>query len=330
MASSSFSSMRSSRDALLKKLSEQAKTQDQKGGGADDRFWKLTTDAKTKIGSAVLRFLPPAKDEDLSWVRRFRHAFKVGGSWFIENCPTTIGRTCPVCKNNNELWNSGNEQDKNLARDRKRKLEHISNVYIINDPAKPENNGTVKLYTYGQKIFEKIKDKLEPEFADTAVINPFDFWDGATFKLRSRDQGGFVNYDKSEFDNPSPLLGGDEAKLEEIWNQQKPLAEFVDEKAFKSYEELEKKLNSVLTGGDKGPKTAEEAIKEEQKRALPTQEDAAEAAAALAQADEKKPASRARRTPAAKPKEAPAAEAPASDDDEDIKSFFAELGGDDE
>jgi hypothetical protein len=334
---SNFSSLRSSRDALLQKLAEQAKQQDQKAG-QDDRFWKMTIDQKTKLGSAIIRFLPAPQNDVLAWVRLFRHAFKAGGGWFIDNCPTTIGRQCPVCAQNNELWDSGDESNKGLARDRKRKLQYISNVLVIADPAKPENNGKVFLFSYGQKIFDKIKDKLEPEFASDAALNPFDLWEGADFKLRSRDQGGFVNYDKSEFANPAPLFGGDEAKLEALWLSEHALTEFVDEKkAFKSYEDLEKRLNEKLSGKNtgRGAKTAEDAIKAEQgyrKIEQPTQADAAEVAQALASdedapAEPTKPTTRARtRKPTEKPADKPKVEtAPAADDDDEIRSFFAEL-----
>jgi hypothetical protein len=327
MPSTNFRSLRSSSQGLLKKLSEQAKSQDQKQG-QDERFWKMFIDPKTKLGSAVIRFLPPPKDEDQSWVRVFRHAFQGQGGWFIENCPTTIGRECPVCKDNNELWNSGDESNKAIVSKRKRKLEHISNVYVINDTHKPENNGKVYLFRYGQKIFEKLKDKLDPTDALDAAFNPFDLWEGANFKLRSADQAGYANYDKSAFDAQSELLGGDEAKLEALWLSQHALGEFIADAAFKSWDDLEKKLKAVLYGRARGPKTAEDAIKQEQKAQAPTQEDAAEAAEALAQAEDKPKPSRAR-TPKATPKAAPAP-AVAADDDEDVTAFFAQLGGDDE
>jgi len=329
--SSNFSSLRSNKDNLLKKLSEQAKAQDQKSG-ADERFWKLTIDQKTKLSSAVIRFLPPPKDEDLSWVRLFRHAFKApNGSWLIENCPTTLQRQCPVCAMNNELWNSGNDADKNIARDRKRKLQYISNILVISDPAKPDNNGKQFLFAYGQKIFEKVNDKMNPEFATDNAVNPFDFWAGANFKLRTRDQGGFVNYDKSEFDNPSALYDGDEAKLEELWLAEKPLNEFGADSAFKSYEDLEKRLKAVLTGEGRAPKTAEEAIKRGQAAARPTQEDAAELARAVQDDDADETPAKTTPAPARgrKPKAtaAPVEEKPKADapDDDEIRDFFKEL-----
>lgn len=317
----SFSSLRSSRKSLLDKLASQAKTEAQKGGGVDERFWKLTIDQKTKLGSAVIRFLPPPKNEELAWVRVFQHAFKgPGGTWFIENCPTTLGQDCPVCKRNNELWNTGIEDKKNIARDRKRKLQFISNVLVISDPAKPENNGKVFLFKYGAKIHDKLKEAMEPEFPEQEALNPFDLWEGADFRLRSRDQAGFVNYDKSEFAPVAAVQGDDEA-LEKLWESEHSLQQFVAADQFKPFADIEKRLESVLNGTS-APKTAEEAIKNEQAN----DEDAADIAE-RAKAEAKK--ERVKKIQPPKPaKPAPAPEPAAEPEDEDIKNFFGSLGDD--
>lgn len=312
-----FSSLRKSKqtalDALNKKLKEESKP------GADERFWKLTVDPKTKIGFARLRFLPAPANEDLPWVRLFSHAFqraKDVGPWFIDNCPTTLGneRTCPVCKDNNTLWNSGIEAQKNIARDRKRQQKYISNVLVIEDNAKPENNGKVFLFKYGPKIHEKIQEAISPKFPDQQPINPFDLWEGADFKLRSVAQGGFQNYDKSEFDDAEPLFGDDDAKKEEVWNTQYPLQAFIAEDQFKSYADLAKRLDKVLHGTDDAPATAQDAIKAQE----PTVSDALDAADAVAT---RTPARKPSRPVKAEAKPPTAVETPEAEDD--IKNFFS-------
>lgn len=216
----------------------------------DDRIWKPELDQASN-GFAVIRFLPPVEGEDVPWVRIFSHGFQGKGGWFIENCPTTIGGKCPLCESNGELWNSGVEDDKNVARDRKRKLSYFANIMVVSDPKNPQNDGKVFLYKFGKKIFDKIMEKLQPEFQDESPVNVFDFWKGADFKLKIRKVAGYVNYDKSEFDTASPLLGGDDKKLEGIWSQQHKLQEFLKPENFKSYDELSAKLNSVLNGSSK-------------------------------------------------------------------------------
>jgi hypothetical protein len=211
----------------------------------DERIWKPGID-KSGNGYAVIRFLPEIQGEDTPFVSMYSHAFKGKGGWLFENCPTTIGEKCPICQGNTELWNSGIEDDKNIARNRKRKLAYISNILVIEDPANPENKGKVFLYQYGTKIFQKIQSLAHPEYQDEVAVDPFNFWTGADFKIKIRNVGGYVNYDRSEFASPAPLLGGDDKKLEELWKKQYPLKPFVDKSQFKSYTELSERYKKAV------------------------------------------------------------------------------------
>jgi hypothetical protein len=236
---------RSNLDALTKELSGVSSNNNQKSY-VDDRFWKPELD-KTGNGYAVLRFLPAVKDEDLPWVKMWSHAFQGPGGWYIENSLTTMNQKDPVSEENSRLWNSGIEADKEIARKRKRKLSYYANVLIVADPKHPENEGQVKLFKFGKKIFDKITDKMQPQFEDEKPVNPFDFWEGADFKLKIRKVDGFWNYDKSEFDSTKEIADNDEA-IEGIWTKQYPLKPFLEAANFKSYDELKSKLDKVLTG----------------------------------------------------------------------------------
>jgi len=236
---------RSNLDALTKELSGVSSNNNQKSY-VDDRFWKPELD-KTGNGYAVLRFLPAVKDEDLPWVKMWSHAFQGPGGWYIENSLTTMNQKDPVSEENSRLWNSGIEADKEIARKRKRKLSYFANVLIVSDPKHPENEGQVKLFKFGKKIFDKITDKMQPQFEDEKPVNPFDFWEGADFKLKIRKVDGFWNYDKSEFDSTKEIAENDEA-IEGIWTKQYPLKPFLEASNFKSYDELKSKLDKVLTG----------------------------------------------------------------------------------
>ena len=211
----------------------------------DDRFWRPELD-KSSNGYAVIRFLPAFGDEDLPFVKLYSHAFQGPGGWFIENCPTTIGGKCPLCETNNKLWQSGLDSDKDIARARKRKMQYISNILVISDPANPQNEGKNFLYKYGKKIFDKINEAMSPEFDDEEAINPFDFWKGADFKLKVRKVAGYINYDKSEFDSPDALFDGDDTHLEELWKKEYSLNAFVAADQFKSYDDLKARLHAVL------------------------------------------------------------------------------------
>lgn len=218
----------------------------------DDRFWKLEAD-KAGNGTATIRFLPTAEGDELPWVKIFSHGFQgPTGKWYIENSLTTIGENDPVGELNSRLWNTGNEADKETARKQKRKLSYIANVLIVSDPKHPENEGKVKLFKFGKKIFDKIMDKARPTFEDETPVNVFDLWAGADFKLRMRKVDGYPNYDQSAFQEPSSITE-DEDEMLAIVNGQHKLSEFLDRKNFKTYEELSRKLASVLA--DSGSNT---------------------------------------------------------------------------
>ena len=237
---------KSNLDTLIGELNKVAEPQKQSNSYADDRFWKPELD-KSGNGYAVFRFLPAVKNEDLPWARLWSHAFQGPGGWYIENSLTTLNKKDPVSESNSLLWNSGVDADKEIARKRKRKLSYIANVLIINDAKHPENEGQVKLFKFGKKIFDKITEAMKPEFEDEKPINPFDFWQGANFKLKIRKVDGYWNYDKSEFDSPTTIADNDEA-IEEIWNKQYALKPFLAPENFKSYDELKSKLDKVLSG----------------------------------------------------------------------------------
>ena len=213
-------------------------------GGADERLWKLEVD-KAGNGYAVIRFLPAPNGEELPWAKVWSHAFQGPGGWYIENSLTTLGQKDPVSEYNRLLWNSGNDADKDLARKQKRKLSYISNIYVVKDPTNPQNEGKVFLYKFGKKIFDKITAAMQPEFEDEEAIDPFDFWQGANFKLKAKNVAGYRNYDSSEFAAVSPLLDDDDA-LEALWKKQYPLVEFTAADQFKAYDILQQRLDSVL------------------------------------------------------------------------------------
>jgi hypothetical protein len=265
---SSFANLKRSRndlDKLTKAIEDSTSPTSKEAGSKDDtRLWQPTVD-KAGNGMAVIRFLPaPAVDGDdaLPWVRRFDHGFQGPGGWYIENSLTTLGQKDPVSEYNTTLWNSGIEANKDIARKQKRRLHYIANILVVSDPSNPLNEGQIKLFKFGKKIFDKITEAMNPEFADETPINPFDMWEGANFKLKIRNVEGYRNYDKSEFADKSALLDGDDEKLEALWKKEFSLKEFTDPSNFKSYEVLKAKLDKVLgfDGGSSVKTKAEDAV----------------------------------------------------------------------
>ena len=236
-------------DKLLGAVEKENAPQEKKSY-VDERLWKPVMD-KTGNGYAVIRFLPAVKGEDMPWAKVWNHAFQgPTGQWYIENSLTTVGQNDPVSEMNSAYWNSGVESDKEIARRQKRKLQYFANIYVVSDPANPQNEGKVMLYRFGKKIFDKCMEAMQPAFQDETPVNPFDFWEGANFKLKIRKVDGYWNYDKSEFEAPSALFDDDE-QLEEVWKKEYPLAEFTAASNFKSYDELKTRLDMVLAGTTK-------------------------------------------------------------------------------
>tara|TARA_Y100001937_G_scaffold15878_1_gene21805 strand:- start:13628 stop:14536 length:909 start_codon:yes stop_codon:yes gene_type:complete len=286
--------------SLTAKLVKEVEKMNNTGGSTDDRLWKLDVD-KGGNGYAIIRFLPAPNGEDLPFVKLYSHAFQGPGGWYIENSLTTLGQKDPVSEYNTELWNNGTDAGKETARKQKRKLTYISNIYVVKDPANPENEGKVFLFKYGKKIFDKLTAAMQPEFEDEEAIDPFDFWQGANFKLKAKNVAGFRNYDSSEFAAVSPLLEDDDA-LEGLWKKQYSLAEIVATDQFKTYDELKKRLENVLRVTSSRPSDPEVFEEETNRGSVRELEDISEGISRT-----KEPVSL------------------ASDEDDDALSYFAKL-----
>jgi len=286
--------------AISSAFEKVANPQSEQKSFTDDRFWRLEGD-KAGNGTATIRFLPRVEGDELPWVRIFSHGFQgPTGKWYIENSLTTLGENDPVGELNTQLWNSGSEANKEIARKQKRRLSFTANILIVSDPKHPENEGKVFLWKFGKKIFDKIMDKARPTFEDEKPVNVFDFWEGANFKLRMRKKDGYANYDESAFMEPAAIGSDDE--IVKIASAQHKLAEFTDRKNFKSYDELKKKLNEVLSGDSFASKSA----------------------AQIAE-DEDRPVAQAPKI-ASKPAPAPKA---MEEDDDDVMSYFEKIAKED-
>jgi len=230
--------------SLTEKLVKEVEKMNNTSNNGDDRLWKLECD-KGGNGYAVIRFLPAPEGEDLPFVKLYSHAFQGPGGWYIENSLTTLSQKDPMSEYNTMLWNNGTDSGKEQARKQKRKLTYVANIYVVKDPANPSNEGQVMLYKFGKKIFDKITAAMQPEFEDEEAIDPFDFWQGANFKLKAKNVAGYRNYDSSEFARQDALLEDDEA-MEAIWKKEYSLEDFIAPDQFKSYDDLKKRLDYVL------------------------------------------------------------------------------------
>lgn len=297
----SFADLKRNRNSIADLVAAaNPETKKDKSSYIDERQWKPTVD-KAGNGYAVIRFLP-ARAGEVPFVRYWDHGFKgPTGQWYIEKSLTSIGQQDPVSEMNSADWATESDELRALVRERKRRLHYVTNIYVESDPSNPENEGKVFLYTFGKKIFDKLMDMMQPQFQDETPVDPFDFWEGASFKLKIRNVEGYRNYDKSEFASPAPLLGGDDDQLEVIYNQLYDLNEFTDPANYKTYDELKARLQMVL--GERPMESVQQTTAHEME---PVREPAPM-----------------RSSPAPEPRAAVA------DDDEDTMSFFSKLAAED-
>ena len=244
----SFDALRETRKSSFDKLNAELTKLNQSTNNNtqdnEENYWKPDVD-KAGNGYAVIRFLPAPSGEDVPFVRVWDHGFQGPGGWYIEKSLTTFGQPDPVSEYNTKLWATGMESNKDLVRKQKRRLSYFSNILIVKDPTRPDNEGKVFLFKYGKKIFDKLNEAMNPEFSDETAINPFDLWEGANFKLKIRQVEGYRNYDKSEFDTPS-AVSNDDDELKKIWESEHSLQEILDPKHFKSYDALKQRLEKAI------------------------------------------------------------------------------------
>lgn len=247
----SFAQLKKNRAQALQKLSTELQTVDKTGFEDPNKgkYWTITRDSTTGNGNAIIRFLMgnPLSDDDPSYVKYWDHAFKgPTGQWYIEKSRTTLGEPDPVGEYNSKLWNSGDEEKKEIARKQKRNLRYVANILVVKDPANPENEGKVFLFRYGKKIHDKIIKMDNPEYDGDEKINPFDLWEGVNFRLRVKTVANFPNYDDSEFDRRTSAISDDEDEIERVFESRHNLSELIDPSSFKSYDELKARLDIVL------------------------------------------------------------------------------------
>ncbi|MDE3023107.1 MAG: single-stranded DNA-binding protein [Pseudomonadota bacterium] len=251
----SLAALRKNMSTNLSRIKQQVESEEKGSKSVDERFWKPTFDKEKGTGTATIRFMPAPNGEDMSYVKMYSHSFQgPTGKYYIENSLSTIGKRDSISNLNYRLWNSGIESDKSVSSKQKRKTNYYANVLVINDPAKPENNGKVFLYQFGPKIHDMLQSAMFPEFEDedSKAIDPFSPWDGADFVIRMTGttmQGAkgpitVPSYEKSSF-RPASELGDDE-KIETLWKQCHSLQAIIAPDKFKTPEELEKRLFEVL------------------------------------------------------------------------------------
>lgn len=229
---------RKSAEATVSAASKQEKKK-------DERFWEPTlVDKDTKVSRAIIRPISCIAEEDQNVVVQTSHFIKKNNKYYSFICPKTAGKgaKCPVCE---RYWSQPyGQRDANL----KPKKKWIMNIYVVEDSGKPENNGKTFLWACPKTIWDKIESARTAEYEDERVENIFDLWEGASLLIRTKDKGGFMNYDDSQIRQKSPLfpnLPENDPKYIQVAESAYPLKEFLNPAGLKSYNELAEMLNEI-------------------------------------------------------------------------------------
>lgn len=219
----------------------------------DERFWELTKDNDYN-GEAIVRFLPqPESKKGFPIIKMLNHGFKQNGRWFIENCPTIIGKPCPICEKAIVEY-AKHENEENFKNPFYKKTRYIACILVVKDPGKPENEGQIMLWSFGPSIYDKIMDGVAPESGLTEAIEAFDLYDGVNFLIKSHKKDKWPNYSNSKFMTSATPVAKKDKEIEKIFNSIINVDEFLEEDKFKSAEELQKKLNDILGIGENNEK----------------------------------------------------------------------------
>ena len=223
---------------------------EKKADFGDDRFYKLKRDENGN-GAAIIRFLPDPNMKLMQQIFRINVNNQKGAErrWVSELSPQNINQPDPFHKMWADLWQQGKKEE---ARQFARQTRFYTNILVIKDPANPANEGKVFLLDLSQSLKLMLENAMFPSEADRALgaepkalFNPLQ---GHNFKLvSSKAATGFITYEKSSVvDAVTSVFDSKEEAVAFIKENCYPLDDFLKPEAYKSYEELQEKLNYVM------------------------------------------------------------------------------------
>lgn len=176
---------------------------------------------KTPPGNTfTVRLLPFAKDPSKTFFHYYQHGWNsfATGQYTSAISLQTFGERDPIAEERYKILRTGSEEEKEKAKAIVRSEKWLVNVYVVNDPVNPENNGKVKMLRYGKQIHNIITDAIEGE--DAAELGPriFDLGpNGVNFRVKVEKQGDFPTYVSSKFGMPSAIDNLDEDRHNTIY-----------------------------------------------------------------------------------------------------------------
>jgi hypothetical protein len=195
-----------------------------------------------QAGTYIVRLLPNIKDPQKTFLHYYTHGWKslATGQFNSIVSPSTWGERCPISElffkitRNPESTETEKKQAKDLL---SRKENWYVNVYVVNDPVNPENNGTVKVLRFGRQLNKIIESAISGDDAEEFGPKIFDLSPaGCNLRIKAElvsDKPGapkYPTYVASKFLSPSAIEGLTDAKIEEIYNSVYDLSELVEHK----------------------------------------------------------------------------------------------------
>jgi len=199
---------------------------------------------KTEVGNTyTVRILPNVKDPNKTFLHYYSYAWNSFADGKLINVisPTTWGQRDPIAEEGYRIRRNGTEEEKDKARALNRKESWLVNVYVENDPVRPENNGTIKVLRFGRQLNKIVMDAIEGDDAADFGARIFDLSpNGCSFRIKVEKQGDFPTYVSSKFALPKAVVGLNEDSYDEIYNNIFDLESYL---TVKSYDELKELLN---------------------------------------------------------------------------------------
>jgi hypothetical protein len=198
---------------------------------------------QTKVGNTfTVRLLPFAKDPSKTFFHYYNHGWNsfATGQYVQTLSPQTFGERDPIAEERFKVLRTGSEEDKEKMSAVRRLEKWLVNVYVIDDPVNPDNNGKVKILRYGKQLQKIITEAIEGEDAEEFGPRIFDLGsEGVNFKIKVEQQGDFPTYVSSRFTSAGKIdLSEDEQKG--IYDGAFDLTEVF---TLKSYDELKEMFN---------------------------------------------------------------------------------------
>jgi len=198
---------------------------------------------QTKVGNTfTVRLLPYAKDPSKTFFHYYNHGWNsfATGQYVQTLSPQTFGERDPIAEERFKVLRTGSEEEKEKMSAVRRLEKWLVNVYVIDDPANPDNNGKVKLLRYGKQLQKIITEAIEGEDAEEFGPRIFDLGpEGVNFKIKVEQQGDFPTYVSSRF-TAAGKVDLSEDKQKEIYDGVFDLTEVF---TLKSYDELKEMFN---------------------------------------------------------------------------------------